>query len=109
MDQADETKTYRLWSGPAGEDGSDLLALPDVQDRQQRLQALLSQWLRMENLVLMLGAGCSCSQGGKVLGKLEEAVIAYLKAFYGQAALLGGNGTKGHKTQETVRMIIEQR
>jgi hypothetical protein len=109
MDEADETKPYRLWSGPTGKDGNDLLARPDVQDRQQRLQALLSQWLRMENLVVLLGAGCSCSHGGKVLGKLEEAVIAYLKALYGQAAAPGEEGTKGHKIQETARKLIEQR
>lgn len=107
-DAADEAKPYRLWSGPAGKDENDLLRRPDVQDPKQRLQALLSQWLRMENLVVLLGAGCSCSHGGKVLGKLEEAVIGYLKALYGHAAAAGENGAKRHTTQETACKIIEQ-
>lgn len=82
MSDKDKDTRYRLWSGPVDKEGNDLLARSDVQDPQQRLQALLSQWLRMENLVTLLGAGCSCSQGGKVLGPLEKAVLEYLSALH---------------------------
>lgn len=80
---------YRLWSGPTDKEENDLLGRDDVQDRQQRLQALLSQWLRMENLVVLLGAGCSYSQGGKLLGGLEDAVIGYLKDLYSETGKEG--------------------
>ena len=41
----------------------------------QRLQALLSEWLRMENLVVLTAAGCSVACGGKTMGDLENAVL----------------------------------
>jgi hypothetical protein len=40
-----------------------------------RLQALLAEWLRMENLVVLLGAGSSVPRGGLVIGELEKSAL----------------------------------
>jgi hypothetical protein len=66
--------------GPA-EDGkiSDLLAGKTAKESRQRLQALIAEWLRMENLVVLTGAGTSVSSGGKTINKLESAVLETLK------------------------------
>ncbi|MBT3026555.1 MAG: SIR2 family protein [Candidatus Thiodiazotropha sp. (ex Ctena orbiculata)] len=47
-----------------------------------RLQALLSQWLRMENVVAFLAAGCSISQGGLAIGGLERSTLQFLQSSY---------------------------
>lgn len=57
--------------GPSG----DLLSEVADEDRANRLQALLAQWLRMENVVVLLGAGASVSRGGPVMARLEEFVL----------------------------------
>jgi len=66
--------------GPA-DDGkvSDLLVGLDARAGRQRLQALIAEWLGMENLVVLTGAGCSCSSGGKRMTDLETAVLATLE------------------------------
>ncbi|MDE0126163.1 MAG: SIR2 family protein [Bryobacterales bacterium] len=63
------------------EDGTtnDLLAGKTGKEVQQRLQALISEWLRMENLVVLTGAGTSVSSGGKTMDSLECAVLGTLK------------------------------
>lgn len=40
-----------------------------------RIRALLSDWLRIENMVVLLGAGCSISRGGVALAGLQEHVL----------------------------------
>lgn len=64
--------------------GKDLLGESD--NEITRLQALLSQWVRMENVVVLTGAGCSCSSslGGKTLGDLENSVLDLLEVIYRQ-------------------------
>lgn len=47
-----------------------------------RLQALLSQWLRMENVAVLMAAGCSVSHEGLPLAKLERTVLSFLKDYY---------------------------
>jgi hypothetical protein len=71
---------YRL-IGPS-EDGTvnDLLAELDPKAGGIRLQALIAEWLRMENLVVLTGAGTSVSSGGKTMVNLEKNVLATLKA-----------------------------
>lgn len=55
-------------------DGNDHLR--DAPDSYRRLQALIANWLRMENVVCLLGAGCSVGEiGGKTIGELEDAVL----------------------------------
>ena len=63
------------------EDGkiNDLLVGKTGKESQQRLQALISEWLRMENLVVLAGAGTSVSSGGKTMDTLERTVLGTLK------------------------------
>jgi hypothetical protein len=67
--------------GPS-EDGriSNLLENLSPKESRQRLQALISEWLRMENLVVLTGAGSSVSSGGKTLEGLEKAVLETVRA-----------------------------
>lgn len=67
---AEPVKTYELL-GPTG----DLLAEVSIAEQTNRIQALLAQWLRMENVVVLLGAGASVSQGGPLMGALEQFVL----------------------------------
>ena len=66
---------YRL-TGLA-EDGNvgDLLSGLDQKQGRVRLQALISEWLRMENLVVLTGSGTSVSAGGKTMANLEGAIF----------------------------------
>lgn len=59
------------------EDGNagDLLSELDQKHGRIRLQALVSEWLRMENLVVLTGSGTSVSGGGKTMFDLETAVF----------------------------------
>ena len=76
-DASDSPTPYRL-IGPS-EDGQavDLLADKTDSKARQRLQALISEWLRMENLVVLTAAGCSVSPdlGGKTMDSLQDAVL----------------------------------
>ena len=40
-----------------------------------RIRALLSDWLRIENMVILVGAGCSISQDGVTLAGLQDHVL----------------------------------
>ena len=66
--------------GPA-EDGeiSDLLSGQTAMEASQRMQALIAEWLRMENLVVLAGAGTSITSGGKTMNGLECATLETLK------------------------------
>ena len=70
-----EPPEYQL-IGPS-EDGKigNLLAGQKPKEARQRLQALISEWLRMENLVVLTGAGTSKSSGGKLMTDLENSVF----------------------------------
>lgn len=70
-DEGSSDFAYRLLD-PKGKDH-----LEDAADAQRRLQALIANWLRMENVVCLLGAGCSKSEGigGLTLQELETAVL----------------------------------
>lgn len=75
MGKSAETSPYRL-IGPS-EEGKveDLLADMAEREARLRMQALFSEWLRMENLVVLTAAGTSVSQGGKTMAELEGAVL----------------------------------
>lgn len=76
---ADSIK-YQLL-GPSSDQNADNL-LKDCADNQealQRMQALLSEWLRMENLVVLTAAGCSIDCGGKTMPSLEKSVLNAVK------------------------------
>lgn len=76
--------------GPS-EDGtvSNLLGALAAKESRQRLQALISEWLRMENLVVLTGAGGSVSSGGKIMDTLEKAVLDTVRALPTVPAALG--------------------
>lgn len=67
---ANETGSHYELHGSNG----DILAEAGT-DAFLRMQALLAQWLRMENVVVLLGAGASVSRGGPLLGALERDVL----------------------------------
>ena len=64
------------------EDGgvADLLSGKTAKEGRQRLQALIAEWLRMENLVVLAGAGTSVSSGGKTMDALERDTLETLRA-----------------------------
>jgi hypothetical protein len=74
-DPLPDPNPYRL-IGPS-DDGqvSDLLSGQNQAAARQRLQALIAEWLRMENLVVLTGAGTSVSLGGKTMNDLESHVL----------------------------------
>lgn len=76
---AEEAPRYSLRAG-----GEDLLSSLSSEASLQRAQAMMSQWLRMENVAVLMGAGCSVSHGGHLIGGLETAVLGFLTEAYGE-------------------------
>lgn len=70
---------YRLIGPSDSGEVSDLLADQSLKDAKHRLQALIAEWLRMENLVVLCGAGTSVTSGGKVMTDLERDVLETIK------------------------------
>lgn len=58
---------YQLISPISAGENADLLAEKNVEDGIRRIQALLADWLRMENVVVLTAAGCSVGAGGKLM------------------------------------------
>ncbi len=81
----------------------DLLAGEDDKQSRQRLQALIAEWLRMENLVVLTAAGCSVSCGGKIMNNLEKAVLEAVQKI--PATL--GDGTPG--LSDEAKKLIDER
>ncbi|RVP47335.1 SIR2 family protein [Sinorhizobium medicae] len=71
---------YQLVGLTQSGDVGDLLTGLDQKHGRIRLQALISEWLRMENLVALTGSGTSVSAGGKTMANLETAVFATIEA-----------------------------
>src|SRR5690349_19707890 len=64
---------YRLISPRAAGEGDDLLSEKSQEEGLRRVQALLADWLRMENVVVLTGSGCSVGAGGRLMaGKPEN-------------------------------------
>jgi len=57
----------------------DILSGLDQKQGRIRLQALIAEWLRMENLVVLTGSGTSVTSGGKTMANLETAVFATIE------------------------------
>ncbi|MBK6895805.1 MAG: SIR2 family protein [Alphaproteobacteria bacterium] len=70
---------YRLIGPSDSGEVSDLLNAQNAKDAKHRLQALIAEWLRMENLVVLSGAGTSVTSGGKIMANLENAVLDTVK------------------------------
>ncbi|MDR4468489.1 MAG: SIR2 family protein [Nitrospira sp.] len=73
-------RQYQLIGPSDSGEVSDLLSDQSVKDAKHRLQALIAEWLRMENLVVLTGSGTSVSSGGKVMADLERDVLETVKA-----------------------------
>lgn len=76
----EEPTQYRLIGPTENGDVSDLLTGKNTKDAKYRLQALIAEWLRMENLVVLTGAGTSVTCGGKTIAGLERDVLEVVKA-----------------------------
>lgn len=70
---------YRLIGPSDSGEVSDILADLSGKDAKHRLQALIAEWLRMENLVVLTGAGTSVTSGGKIMANLERDVLETVK------------------------------
>ena len=69
---------YQLVSpGSAGET-EDLLAGKSQEEGLRRIQALLADWLRMENLVVLTAAGASYGAGGRLMSGRPETNLECL-------------------------------
>lgn len=71
---------YQLIGLTESGDVGDILSALDQKQGRVRLQALIAEWLRMENLVVLTGSGTSVSSGGKTMANLETAVFATIEA-----------------------------
>jgi hypothetical protein len=95
------------------EDGkvNNLLSELNAKEGRQRLQALIAEWLRMENLVILTGAGTSVSSGGKTMIGLENAVLTTIKAFPtippNIAAIIDARMTPPPDATSTPKLIFE--
>lgn len=78
--QKEATSAYQLIGPSDSGEVSDLLADLSGKDAKHRLQALIAEWLRMENLVVLSGAGTSVTSGGKIMTELERAVLEAVTA-----------------------------
>lgn len=89
-EESRETTTDYQLIGPADDgDTSNLLCAMNGKESRQRLQALIAEWLRMENLVVLAGAGTSVSSGGKTMDSLERSVLDTLIALPKAPASIG--------------------
>lgn len=66
---------YQLLGPSDGGASGNLLDGKGEKDGLIRLQALIAEWLRMENLVVLTGSGTSVSSGGKTMVELEKSVL----------------------------------
>ena len=65
-------KKYQLLGPSGGEKAEDLLEqCQNNQEAIQRLQALLSEWLRMENLVVLTAAGCTLTWSNRLYNPVK--------------------------------------
>jgi hypothetical protein len=58
---------YKLLSPKSAGESEDLVYEKSVEEGQRRIQALLADWLRMENVVVLTAAGCSVGAGGRLM------------------------------------------
>lgn len=58
---------YKLLSPVSAGESDDLLKDKTTEEGIRRIQALLADWLRMENVVVLTAAGCSVGCGGRLM------------------------------------------
>ena len=62
-----EVCKYKLLSPDSAGGSADLVAGKNAEEGLRRIQALLADWLRMENVVVLAAAGCSVAAGGRLM------------------------------------------
>ncbi|MCH9665222.1 MAG: SIR2 family protein [Gammaproteobacteria bacterium] len=75
---------YKLLSFNSASNVEDLLHEKNPEEGLVRIQALLSRWMRMENMVVLAAAGCSVDEGGKLMAgpkksNLENSVLGVVE------------------------------
>jgi hypothetical protein len=63
---------YQLISPVSAGESEDLLSGKSHDEGLRRIQALLADWLRMENVVVLTAAGCSVGSGGRLMSGQNE-------------------------------------
>ena len=63
---------YKLFSPDPASFSTDLLHGKNTELGVRRIQQLLAEWLRMENVVVLTAAGCSVSAGGRLMTGSED-------------------------------------
>lgn len=63
---------YKLLSPKVAGESADLVSGKTPEEGLRRIQALLADWLRMENVVALTAAGCSVGAGGRLMAGPKE-------------------------------------
>lgn len=63
---------YKLLSPDSAGQNKDLVDGKNSEEGLRRIQALLAEWLRMENVVVLTAAGCSVGAGGRLMAGPAE-------------------------------------
>ena len=63
---------YKLLSPSSAGENADLVSGKTAEEGLRRIQALLADWLRMENVVVLAAAGCSVDAGGCLMAGPTE-------------------------------------
>jgi SIR2-like protein len=67
-----EVSKYKLLSPDSAGQNKDLIDGKNSEEGMRRIQALLAEWLRMENVVVLTAAGCSVAAGGRLMAGPKE-------------------------------------
>lgn len=95
-------------------DNKDLLAeFEKTSPKENRLRALLSQWLKMENVSVLMGSGCSLSHGGLLLSDMESQILNEIYKDVdetdGAAPKVSENPSEGTKSENPIKSLILHR
>lgn len=69
---------YKLLSPVSAGESDDLLRNKTPEEGIRRIQALLADWLRMENVVVLTAAGCSVGRGGRLMAGPKKSNLECL-------------------------------
>ena len=73
-----DVSKYKLLSPDSAGVSADLVAGKNAEEGIRRIQALLAEWLRMENVVVLTAAGCSVGAGGRLMAGPAESNLERL-------------------------------
>ena len=73
-----ESSKYKLLSPDSASINRDLIDGKTDEEGLHRIQALLADWLRMENVVVLAGAGCSAESDGCLMTGTKENNLEHL-------------------------------